>query len=188
MPAQTSGQPKVEESSNIPVPSGERAEKRLRGTLVTPAAAPRSSGGTTAITYDWRAGTSIEETDARRRRNRIASCTFGISAARISNPLDGRCVNTIVLIRPKRAASRAETNCENDPSRPTTKKNVPAAATDMLKRLKSQSASSDCTTNPPPNASRLNSIDSRMTTLRDLASGLKSAGGGSDSTPVDNVK
>ena len=95
--------------------------------MVTVAAAARSSGGTTAITYDWRAGTSICEIEERSSRNAIASAGVGINAATISIAFDGRWLNTIVLIRPNRAASAAEMNCENEPSSPAAKKNVPAA-------------------------------------------------------------
>ena len=40
------------------------------------------------------------------------------------------------------------------------KKNTLAADSDRSKRSNSHSASSDCTTKPPANASRLNSADS----------------------------
>src|SRR6266849_10036951 len=48
--AQISGHPKDEASSIIPAETGARAVARLLGTLVTLAAAARSSGGTIAIT------------------------------------------------------------------------------------------------------------------------------------------
>src|SRR5580704_15252253 len=138
-----SGQPKDDRFSIAPAGSGANADARLRGTFVTVAAAARSSGGTTAITYDCRAGTSICEVDDRSSRNPIASAGVGIRAASISIRFDGRWLNTIVLIRPKRDASAAETNCENDPSNPAAKKNAPAVCTERLKRRNSQSASSD---------------------------------------------
>src|SRR5208282_651908 len=117
-PAQISGQPNDDRFSIAPAGNGAIAAARLRGTLVTVAAAARSSGGTTAITYDWRAGTSICEVEARSNSAAIASPGVGIRAATISIAFDGRWLNTIVLIRPKRAASAADTNCENDPNSP----------------------------------------------------------------------
>src|SRR5271166_6132205 len=86
-PAQISGHPNEVTSSIMPAGTGAAALARLRGTLVTLAAAARSSGGTTAITYDWRAGTSIDDIAARSSRNTIARGAFGISAARIRNAL-----------------------------------------------------------------------------------------------------
>jgi hypothetical protein len=44
------GQPKVDRPSSHPAATGGRAAARLRGTLVTLAAAGRSDGATTAIT------------------------------------------------------------------------------------------------------------------------------------------
>jgi hypothetical protein len=49
-PPITSGQPKLETASSAPASDGESPPARLRGTLVTLAAAARSSGGTTDIT------------------------------------------------------------------------------------------------------------------------------------------
>ena len=60
-----SGHPKLVCASIQPARSGGSALARLRGTLVTLAAAARSSGSTTAITYDVRAGTSICDSSAR---------------------------------------------------------------------------------------------------------------------------
>src|SRR5882724_5160210 len=109
----------------MPAGTGARAAARLRGTLVTLAAAARSSGGTTAITYDWRAGTSICDSDDRNSRNTIVSFALGIMAASIRKALDGMCVYTIVLIRPLRAARATDTNCDNDPRRLAAKKKTP---------------------------------------------------------------
>src|SRR5271166_4871268 len=92
IPAQISGQPKVDTSSMIPPGTGARAAARLRGTLVTLAAIARSSVGTIAITYDCRAGTSICDNDDRKSRKAIASVVFGISALRIRKALEGRWV------------------------------------------------------------------------------------------------
>lgn len=49
-PAMISGQPKFERSSIQPAAIGGSAEAKLRGTLVTLAAAARSAGVTTDIT------------------------------------------------------------------------------------------------------------------------------------------
>ena len=62
----------------------------------------------------------------------------------------------MVLIRPKRSASRAATRYENAVRMPVQKKIALAVAIDRPKRWYSHSATSDCTTKPPPNASRLN--------------------------------
>ena len=53
--------------------SGARAAARLRGTFVTLEAAARSSGGTTAMTKAWRAGTSIWDTAMRSNRQAMLS-------------------------------------------------------------------------------------------------------------------
>jgi hypothetical protein len=59
---------------------------------VTLDAAARSSGGTTAITYACRAGTSICDTAIRSSRQAIASGAVGITPARIKNTFAGKCV------------------------------------------------------------------------------------------------
>ena len=73
--------------------------------FVTREAAARSSGGPSAITNAWRAGTSICETDAE-QQHAMASGAVGTKPARIRNRFAGRCVNTIVRMRPIRAATR----------------------------------------------------------------------------------
>ena len=138
-------------------------------------AAARSSRGTMAITYAWRAGTSIEDSDMRRSRKRTASGAVGMSPASSRNTLAGRCVNTIVRTWPMRAASRAATNCDNAASRPAAKKIAPATWTGSANRRNSHRTSKDCTTNPPPNESRLNSADSLRTMPRERASGCAGA-------------
>jgi len=79
------------------------------GTAVTLAAAVRSAGITTAITYDVRVGTSIWERAERTSSSVSTMVTFGENAARIRQTLEGMCVNTMVLTRPKRVPSRAAT-------------------------------------------------------------------------------
>jgi len=71
------------------------------------------------------------------------------------------CVNTMVFTRPMRAPSHAATGKEKAESTPVQKKNRLAAASDMSKRSKSHSASSDCTTNPPAKESTANSAARR---------------------------
>ena len=55
---------------------------------------------------------------------------------------------------------RTATRYENAVSTPVQKKSVPAVASDRSNRWNSHSASIDCTTKPPPNASRLKSAAS----------------------------
>src|SRR6185437_13824635 len=155
-PAQTSGQPKGVAVKAHPASAGESAAARLRGTAVTLAAAGRSAGSTTAMTYDERVGTSISDNRLRNTRQATASGNVGAHAARIRKTLDGRCVNTIVLTKPKRAASRAVTKYENAAHRPVTKKITPAVPGERPKRWNSHSASSAFTTKPPPKASTEN--------------------------------
>src|SRR5450432_1070876 len=81
----------------------------------------------------------------------------------------------MVRTRPTRAASRGDRNCDNEEAKLETKKNAPAALSDNWKRRNSHNASSDCTTKPPPNESRLNSAESRSTAERDASSGCRGA-------------
>src|ERR1700674_1535585 len=76
---------------------GEIAAPTERATPVTPAAAERSSGLTTATVYDWRAGTSICEMENRSQSIAVANDRFGMSGTRISNKLEGTWLKTIVL-------------------------------------------------------------------------------------------
>ena len=124
------------------------------------------------MTKDCRAGTSIELRIMRTSSSESAIGAEGMIPATISNRFAGRCVKTIVLINPKRAASREESSCESAAKRPATKKNAAVAGTLRLKRWKSQSASSDCTTKPPPAESMEKSAARRSTMARDFASGL----------------
>src|SRR6267143_639397 len=66
-----------------------------------------------------------------------------------------------------RAAMRAETSCETAPSKLTAKKMAAAVLTERPKRRNNQRATMDCTTNPPPNASREKSAASCRTSRRD---------------------
>src|SRR5439155_21190826 len=105
-----------------PVTVGERAVAALRATFVNPAAAVRSSGSPTAIVYDCRVGTSICEMLIRARKTAAASAPLGIRGTRTSRAFEGRCVKTIVLIRPMRPASQPAARSET-PERTLTKKN-----------------------------------------------------------------
>ena len=48
----------------------------------------------------------------RTRRTKTASERLGISGTMMSNTLEGRCVTTMVLMRPKREARRDANNAE----------------------------------------------------------------------------
>src|ERR1700687_5448799 len=89
-----------------PTNKGLIAAPAVRATPVIPAAAERSSAGTTAIVYDCLVGTSIWLMLNRTSRTNTASERLGISGTSRSRMLEGRCVATIVLIRPQRAARR----------------------------------------------------------------------------------
>src|SRR5215475_12122492 len=106
-PQMTSGKPENAVENSAPASAGLRDDARLRGTAVTLAAAGRSSGVTTAITYDVRVGTSICESAERTSSSASTAARLGTNAATITQTLDGMWVNTIVLTRPKRFASRA---------------------------------------------------------------------------------
>src|SRR5215470_1090097 len=90
---------------NRPATDEETAQEIFRPRLVTPLAKVRSSGRTTAATYDWRVGTSISTSDSRKRNRTMAHRAEGATEAAIRKMLDGRCVNTMVLISPIRRAS-----------------------------------------------------------------------------------
>src|SRR5437868_13038567 len=87
-------------------------EARLRGTAVMLAAAGRSSGVTTAITYDVRVGTSICDSALRTSSSVITRVRLGRKGMAIRQRLAGRWVNTMVLTRPKRRATRTAAKYE----------------------------------------------------------------------------
>src|SRR6187431_1396741 len=105
---------------------GEMAAPVVRATPVTPAAAERSSGSTTAMTYDWRVGTSIWLRLKRTSRTATASGSVGMNGTRMSRRLDGMWVNTIVLMSPNRAAMRAAESDETAARRFAAKKIAPS--------------------------------------------------------------
>ena len=156
-----SGHPKAVVLSSEPAIRGLIAVARLFGTAVMLAAAGRSAGVTTAITYEVRAGTSICASALRINRHAIARSRFGMNGARIRKTLAGRCVNTIVLIRPMRFARIGANNWENAESNPLQKKIVPAVETERSNFRNSHNASTDCRVNPLANESTLNSAARR---------------------------
>ena len=89
--------------------AGPIAAARLRGTAVMLAAAGRSGGVTTAITYEVRVGTSICDSAERSTKALAPHTDCGENAAKIRNTLEGICVNTMVLTRPMRLAIQAAT-------------------------------------------------------------------------------
>src|SRR6188508_1219920 len=101
---------------------GDTAAPTERAMPVTPAAADRSSGSTTAMTYDWRVGTSIWLSANRANRTATASGRVGMNGMRMSSTFDGRWVKTIVSMRPMRAAMRAADSDETAANRFATKK------------------------------------------------------------------
>src|SRR6266436_400367 len=103
---------------------GDRAAPVVLAMPVTPAAADRSSGSTTDMTYDWRVGTSIWLRLNRRRSTVIARGRFGISGTRISSRFDGRWVKTIVSTRPILAAIR-EAESDDTAARRFAPKKIP---------------------------------------------------------------
>src|ERR1700704_6091631 len=124
----TSGHPNPETPRRYPAISGPIDDARLLETAVMLAAAARSPGDTTAITYELRVGTSICERTLRASRRTIAQARFGANGTSMSRTLDGRWVNTIVLIKPKRSAMRTATRYENADRVPVQKNIVPATA------------------------------------------------------------
>src|SRR5262245_27917866 len=125
VPPITSGHPKVDSPSRKPEIRGLSDAAKLRGTAVTLAAAGRSSGVTTAITYELRVGTSICESALRKSRSAIANGNVGMKGVSIKKIFEGRWVNTAVLISPIWSAIRAATRAENAESTPVQKKIVP---------------------------------------------------------------
>src|SRR5215470_2757468 len=104
MPPITSGQPKLERVKRYPEIIEPAAHAKVFGTAVMLAAAGRSAGVTTAITYDARVGTSICDSALRASSRPIAVVKSGANGMRINRMFDGKCVKTIVLMRPMRAA------------------------------------------------------------------------------------
>ena len=145
---------------NTPATADAAAHAVFLVRLVTPAAKVRSSGRTTAATYDCRVGTSISTSDSRSRNNTTAHRADGMNAAAIKNTLEGRCVKTMVLISPIRRASHAAPRCDSAFNTCTVKNNSASWLSAMPNRLKNQYETSASVRKPPPNASIANRPDS----------------------------
>src|SRR5262245_25626662 len=96
-----------------PATDEEAAQHKLRVKFVTPLANVRSWGATTAATYDCLVGTSISTRASRRRNSVTAQRAEGTKEAAIRKRLEGKWVNTMVLINPIRLASQAAPRCES---------------------------------------------------------------------------
>src|SRR5690348_13952722 len=106
LPAISRDHPKEDAVRRYPARKGLAADARLRGTVVMLAAAARSSGGTMAITYELRVGTSICERRLLASSKATAQLNEGMKGIRIKSRFAGRCVNTMVFTKPKRSAIR----------------------------------------------------------------------------------
>ena len=73
-------------------------------------------------------GTSIWLMLKRTSSTRMASGSVGISGTRMSRIFEGKCVATIVLIKPNREASRDATNADIPAKMLAQKKIVPSVA------------------------------------------------------------
>src|SRR5262249_5713983 len=117
---------------------GDRAAPVVRATPVTPAAADRSSGSTTAAVYDWRAGTSICEMGKRSSNTATPHGRGGISGTRIRSRVDGTRGKTNVRRRRERRASAPAARADTAASRLAAKKIPPRAAAFAPKRTENQ--------------------------------------------------
>ena len=79
-------------------------------------------------------GTSIWLIENRARRTATASGSVGMNGTRISRTFEGRCVNTIVSMRPIRAAIRPATSAETPARRLAAKRTAPISAGSAPKR------------------------------------------------------
>lgn len=152
----------------IPASEGERAAPTERAMDVTPEAAERSSGDTTAIVYDWRVGTSIWDMLKRSRSRVIASDKLGMSGMSIRKMLDGMWVKTIVLINPNFWAILTASKAEIPARIFAPKKMLPITPASTPKRKWNHNANILWTISPPAKASRANKAESLSTTWRDL--------------------
>src|SRR5215470_12234706 len=117
---------------------GLKAAPVVRATPVIPAAADRSSGLTTAIVYDCRVGTSIWLILNRTSKTAIAQRGVGIIGTSSSSTLEGKCVKTIVLTRPKRNANREAARADSPANTLAQKKITPMAAGSIPNRRLNQ--------------------------------------------------
>jgi hypothetical protein len=97
---------------------GPKGRTEYRAAFVMAAAGVLSSGVTTVITNACLVGTSIWDKKLRAKRSRNATVRFGAKAIATSNILLGRCVPTIVQIKPNRFANLGATRtlaaCSNE--------------------------------------------------------------------------
>ena len=121
-------------ANSRPTNSGLIEAPIVRATPVIPPAADRSAGVTTVRTYDCLAGTSIWLMLNLRSRTATASGNVGISGTRIKRTFDGRCVKTIVLIKPNREARREATNADKPARMFAQKKTAPRVPGSTPKR------------------------------------------------------
>lgn len=122
--------------------------------VVTPLAAERNCDGIIAFTYDVRVGTSIWEIQLRSHRSTAVPAKVGINGTHISNTLEGRCVQTIVFIRPIRLASGTVARAEIPERRFAPKKRPPRSASETPIFSWHHQAIKLCTQKPPPKESR----------------------------------
>src|SRR3954451_5778861 len=101
-PPITREHPKPDAARRKPDRMGLIAAARLRGTAVTLAAAARSPGVTTAMTYEVRVGTSICESALRTNSRVTAAQRAGANGTSTKQTLAGKWVNTIVFTSPMR--------------------------------------------------------------------------------------
>src|SRR5260370_1641137 len=102
MPQTTRGNPVKEVVRRAPAKAGLSDDARLRGTAVTLAAAGLSGGGTTAITYDVRVGTSICDSAERASKRPSTTVRPAEKAATIKQTLQATCLKTTVFTIPNR--------------------------------------------------------------------------------------
>src|SRR5438445_11897420 len=153
-------------SMRAPPIAGAAAQPARRTRFVTPEATIRSSGRTTAITQDWRVGTSISASDSRTRKSAAAIGKEGTIAAEARNKLDGICVKTIVFTNPIQRASRAAARWERVFKTRAAQKRAATISTGAPNRSKKKYDTSAAETKPPPRLSSKKSADSRVTTRR----------------------
>src|SRR3954451_17684222 len=144
-----------------------------RALFVAAAAAVRSDGSTIAAMYACRVGTSICDNAKRASRRAIALPKVGANGTRINSTFEGRCVKTIVLSKPARAAIRGAITEDAAWSRPAAKITVDISSWLGPDVLENQNTMNTLITKPPANASTANSDDSFVTVARDRSSGIR---------------
>src|SRR5664279_6662911 len=110
---------------------------------VTPAAAERSAGGTSAIVYAWRVGTSIWEMLKRKSRTAMASGRLGMSGTKNRSTLEGKWVTTMVASSPIRRATHDAVSADSPARTFAPKKMAPSTLGETPKRFWNQYATKD---------------------------------------------